>query len=144
MCSPLKSRVIGANQYNNILKNLAHMLGYTNPDTNTGQGARKAGLSHLCNANVGISTVTTVSRHSNINTTAFYHATNQEDWLRASLALQGLDYQVAKKQKVEVPPTESKEHSSFVQVQQDTSSTAPIQKAEESSNNGSITKDIGD
>ena len=79
MCFPLKLGMIGINQYNTILKNVAHMLGYSNPDTNTGQGSCQAGLSNLCNANVGISTVTAVGRHSNINTTTFYYATNKED-----------------------------------------------------------------
>ena len=89
LASPLKSRVIGANQFNTLAVRLAEMCGYDNPKTNRGHGNRKSGISLLCNDGVGISTIKNIAGHANIETTSHYHKSNAADLIRASMALQG-------------------------------------------------------
>ena len=89
LASPLKSRVIGANQFNALAVRLAKMCDYDNPTTNRGHGNRKSGILLLCNNGVGVSTIKNIAGHANIETTSHYHKSNAEDLIRASMALQG-------------------------------------------------------
>ena len=89
LASPLKSRVIGANQFNALAVRLAKMCDYDNPTTNRGHGNRKSGISLLCNNGVGVSTIKNIAGHANIETTSHYHKSNVHDLINASMALQG-------------------------------------------------------
>jgi hypothetical protein len=62
--------VIGSNQPNLLLKELAHICGYDDPDNCTAQGMRKAGISALANSSDCIASraVMTAARHRNANT----------------------------------------------------------------------------
>jgi hypothetical protein len=84
--------VIGETQCSPICVGLATELDYTNPDTNTGQGNRKAGISLIVNSGCGPTTLKGATRHSHLNTTAgTYHKSKMEDQLRAGLAVQGTE-----------------------------------------------------
>jgi hypothetical protein len=90
--NPNRNMVIGETQFSPICVGLATELGYTNPNTKTGQGNRKAGISLIANSGCGPTTLKGASRHSHLDTTAgTYHKSNMEDQLRAGLAVQGTE-----------------------------------------------------
>jgi hypothetical protein len=90
--NPNRNMVIGETQFSPICVGLATELGYTNPNTNTGQGNRKAGISLIANSGCGPTTLKGASRHSHLDTTAgTYHKSDMEDQLRAGLAVQGTE-----------------------------------------------------
>jgi hypothetical protein len=109
--NPNRSMVIGETQFSPICVGLATELGYTNPDTNTGQGNRKAGISLIANSGCGPTTLKGATRHSHLNTTAgTYHKSNMEDQLRAGLAVQGTEAS----QILHPPPLDGRERSKSV------------------------------
>lgn len=86
-----ESKCVGENTFREYSKELAHALGYTNPDTNTGHGSRGGGISLVSNSKCGPNTLLGYSRHSNLKMTAAYHKSDMNDKIRGSLALQKLD-----------------------------------------------------
>ena len=74
-----KSRVIGRNAINPILKKIAVWSGYKNPEKCTAHGKRKAGISVVANKQVGPATLASLGGHTNLKTVSRYHEPDQQD-----------------------------------------------------------------
>ena len=86
----------GKNQFSKMSVQVATLLGYDNHKTNTGHGSRGLGTTLVAKSGCSLSTLKTFSRHANLKQTAEYAKGDEEDRLKASVAVQGIDVEEPK------------------------------------------------
>ena len=74
--SSKRSRVIGHNNVNRILKRIAVWCKYDNPERNTAHGKRRHGLSDCANAGVAAGAMLQLGGHAHLSTSARYQTTD--------------------------------------------------------------------
>jgi len=91
MAGPKVGSCWGPKQFPRISKKLAHLLGYDNPETNTGHSNRKAGVTVIQNTEgIGAGLKLSMCRHKGEVVTSGYDAATQLARDRASAALMGV------------------------------------------------------